>query len=300
MDSSQPSATALSATLLRAAHLLVDDAPPVFVDEFAMPLCGARDTAHLRMMLTALQDEAARYVGAAHADSVLRAVRAAVLIRSRYTEEVVEASLTHGITQYVILGAGLDSFAYRRRALVDQLRVFEVDHPATQAVKRERLCALSVPLPAQLTFVPLDFAQDTVMGALRAGGYRADEPAVFSCLGVSQYLPVTIQHMLLTQLASAAPGSVLLWGYLVPESLLDDDNRRVRACLRAITAARGEPILTDWTPMEMRAQLQTSGWTEVTDLGAESALAAYTVGRTDGLQHPQTHRLIHAFVAACR
>lgn len=298
MDSSQPSATALSATLLRAAHLLLDEAPPVFVDELALPLCGARDATHLRTMLTTLQDEAARYVGATHAASVLRAVRAAVLIRSRYTEEVVEASLAHGITQYVILGAGLDSFAYRRRTLLDRLRVFEVDHPTTQAWKQAQLRALSVSLPSQLTFVPLDFTQDTVMGTLRAGGYRIDEPVVFSCLGVSQYLPVATAQRLLTQLASAAPGSVLLWGYLVPESLLDDDNRRVRACLRAITAAREEPILTDWPPAEMRALLQACGWTAITDLGAESTLATYTVGRTDGLQHPQTHRLIHASIAA--
>lgn len=298
MDASQPSATALSATLLRAAHLLLDDAPPVFVDELALPLCGARDVAHLRTMLTALQDEAARYVGAAHAASVLRAIRAAVLIRSRYTEEVVEASLAHGITQYVILGAGLDSFAYRQRALVERLRVFEIDHPATQAWKHARLRALSVPLPSQLTFVPLDFARETVMGALRTGGYRVEEPAVFSCLGVSQYLPVTIVQRLLTQLAGAAPGSVLLWGYLVPESLLDDDNRRVRACLRAVTAARGEPILTDWTPTEIRTQLHACGWTQIMDLGVENALATYTGGRTDGLQHPQTHRLIHASVVA--
>ena len=183
-------------------------------------------------------------------------------------------------------------------ALLDRLQVFEVDHPVTQAWKQARLRALSVSLPSQLTFVPLDFAQDSVMEALQTGGYRVDEPAVFSCLGVSQYLPVATVQRLLTQLASAAPGSVLLWGYLVPESLLDDDNRRVRACLRAITAARGEPILTDRTPAEMRALLQVCGWTEITDLGAESVLAAYTVGRTDGLQHPQTHRLIHASVAA--
>ncbi len=139
MDSQGPSQTAVGAALLRAAHLVLDDEPKIFVDELALPLCGAQDASALHRMLTALETEAARIVGPAQAAAVLRAVRTAVLIRSRYTEEAVEAAMTQGVRQYVILGAGLESFPYRRSDLIAQLHVFEVDHPATQAWKQARL-----------------------------------------------------------------------------------------------------------------------------------------------------------------
>lgn len=296
MESTGPSGTALSAALLRAAHLLFDEEPKVFVDELAMPLCGFHDVSALRTTLTALQDEAERIVGTAHAAAALRAVRTAVLVRSRYTEEVVEASLHDGISQYVVLGAGLDSFAYRRRDLADRLRVFEVDHPATQQWKRARLQAMSIPLPSHLTFLPIDFERQALMDALQEGGYQHDERAVFSCLGVSQYLRAEAIQETLAQLASAAPGSRIIFGYLVPETLLDEDNCRVRALLNTLTAARGEPILTEFTPAGLRAQLEAMGFTEVTDLGEDNGLAHYTAERTDGLQHPHTHRVVHARV----
>lgn len=127
-----PSGTALSAALLRTAHLMLDASPHIFVDELAMPLCGIQSTEAFHARLTALHDEAAQVSGHAHAAAAFRAVRAAVLIRSRYTEDTVAAALAEGITQYVILGAGLDAFASRRRDLLDRLHVFEVDHPATQ------------------------------------------------------------------------------------------------------------------------------------------------------------------------
>jgi methyltransferase (TIGR00027 family) len=298
MDTDGPSGTALSAAVLRAAHLVLDAPPHIFVDELAMPLCGIQSTEAFHARLTALHDEAARVIGHAYAAAAFRAVRAAVLIRSRYTEDTVAAALAQGITQYVILGAGLDAFAYRRRDLLDRLHVFEVDYPATQQWKRERLRELGVAMPPQCTFVPMDFARETLMTVLHANGYRREQPAVFSCLGVSQYLPAAALHATLAQIAVAAPGSVLLFGYLVPETFLDDDNRRVRQLLNVFTAARGEPILTAYTPTEIGQQLQAFGWTEVSDLGVDTGLAHYTAGRTDGLQHPQTHRLVHAQLGA--
>ena len=131
---------------------------------------------------------------------------------------------------------------------------------------------------------------------LQASGYQLDHPAVFSCLGVTQYLSAVALQTTLAPLAHAAAGSHVIVGYLVAEKLLDADNRRVRTFLNVVTAACGEPILTDFTPAAFRTHLEAWGWTALTDLGAESGLAHYTAGRTDGLQHPQTHRLLHARV----
>ena len=117
MDAGQPSGTALSAALLRAVHLVCDGDPPILRDELAAGLCGAEDRATLQTLLARMHTEAEHIVGAAHAATVIRAVRAAVLTRGRYTEEVVRAALPRGVTQYVILGAGLDTFAYRHRDL---------------------------------------------------------------------------------------------------------------------------------------------------------------------------------------
>lgn len=298
MDAHHPSHTARGAALLRAAHLIVDASPPVFVDTLAGPLCGAHDARAVSTLLTALHQEAGQIVGSEHADAVLRAVRAAVLTRSRYTEEVVEAVCAHGTTQYVILGTGLDSFAYRRRSLLDRLHVYEVDHPVTQQEKRAQLAAAAIAVPAALTFVPMDLVQQPLLSTLGAHGYRTDKPAVFSCLGVSQYLPAPALASLLTQLATAAPESLLLLGYLVAETLLDRENRRVRTFLNHLTAARGEPIVTDFVPETLARQLTTAGFTQVQDLGTEHGLGHYTAGRTDGVSHPQTHRLIQGWVGA--
>jgi methyltransferase (TIGR00027 family) len=110
-----------------------------------------------------------------------------VVLRSRYVEDELDQAIKRGVSQYVILGAGLDSFAYRKRHLVDVLRVFEVDHPATQTWKRERLKAVGVDLPTNLTFVPLDFEKQSLIETLRMKGYRSDTPALFSWLGVVPY-----------------------------------------------------------------------------------------------------------------
>jgi O-methyltransferase involved in polyketide biosynthesis len=146
----------------------------------------------------------------------------------------------------------------------------------------------------------MDFEQQTLMGTLRIAGYRLEERAAFSCLGVSQYLSADAIQATLAQLAHAAPGSLVLFGYLVRESLLDEENHRVRTFLNVITAVRGEPILTDFVPAELRRHFAALGFTDVTDLGADSGLAHYTAGRTDGLRHPQTHRLVRARVGEQR
>ena len=157
MEEGRPSFTALGAAMLRAAHLLWDDPPKIFEDTFALRLCGCENEAVLRVQFDRLAAEIARSTSPDFAQIVLRNARAPVIMRSRYVEDEVDQAIKRGVSQYVILGAGLDSFAYRKPDVAKDLRVFEVDHPATQAWKRARLQDLGVALPANLAFVPVDF-----------------------------------------------------------------------------------------------------------------------------------------------
>ena len=154
MEEGRPSRTAQMAALLRAAHLIVDGEPKILVDELAGQFLGVETKEELQLSLQKMETAAARS-SQGLAPNLIRYTRAAMLLRSRYVEDELHKALARGVDQFVILGAGLDSFAYRRRDLADVVQVFEVDHPATQTWKQERLNALEVALPPNLTFVPL-------------------------------------------------------------------------------------------------------------------------------------------------
>jgi methyltransferase (TIGR00027 family) len=180
MEEGQPSSTALGAAMLRAAHLLWDDPPKIFEDTFALRLSGCENEAALQVQLDRLAAEFARRSSPDLAQIALRYLRAEVIMRSRYVEGEVDRAIKRGISQYVILGAGLDSFAYRRPDVAKVIRIFEVDHPATQAWKRARLQDLSVAAPENLAFVPVDFEKRSTIEGLQTSAFRTDAPAVFS------------------------------------------------------------------------------------------------------------------------
>jgi methyltransferase (TIGR00027 family) len=207
MEEGRPSSTARGAAMLRAAHLLLDDEPKILKDDFALNFSGVENETALRAALERMQANFAQHANPEFAHSLLRHLRASVAMRSRYTEDELGKAIARGVRQYVILGAGLDSFAYRRRDLVEVLRVFEVDHPATQQWKRTRLRELQIELPPNLTFIPINFEQQTLTEALRAGGYRPEEPAFFSWLGVIGYLTEEATFKTLREVVAAAPGS---------------------------------------------------------------------------------------------
>src|SRR5262245_52153502 len=188
MQEGKPSRTAIAAASMRAAHLLLDDEPKILRDTLALALSGVGVAAALRTTMDRVQTEVARQTTPALAHSFLRYGQGLAVWRSRYVEDALEQAVSRGITQYVILGAGLDSFAYRRPAGTEGVRVFEVDHPVTQHWKRTRLDAVGVEIPLTVTFVPLDFEQQTLQAGLRAGGYHLKEPGIFSWLGVTPYL----------------------------------------------------------------------------------------------------------------
>src|SRR5262249_37536829 len=157
-------------------------------------------------------------------------------------------ALERGVTQYVILGAGLDSFAYRHPDLADVVHVFEVDHPATQRWKRGRLRELNLTLPRNLTLVPVDFERQPLADGLRASGHGGELPALVWGLGVKVCVREAAVSETLRDVASLAFGREIVFEYFLPEALLDDENRRRLAAIKAAGAARGEPYLSLFEP----------------------------------------------------
>lgn len=184
MEEGRPSWTAIGSAMIRAAHLVLDDEPKILRDELALRLSGNGDEATLRTQLQGMQAEVAARSNPEVAQTLLQFLRTIMTVRARYVEDGLEEAIQRGVGQYVVLGAGLDSFAYRRGDLAETLQVFEIDHPATQAWKRERLQTLNMSVPSNLTFVPLDFETQTLAEGLQAGGFKSEQPALFSWLGV--------------------------------------------------------------------------------------------------------------------
>ena len=174
----QPSLTAWRVALERAAHQIFDR-PRVLEDPVALAIVGERGVAEIRGAALRYGLPPSRYL------------RAFLVARSRVAEEALAAALSCGVRQYVVLGAGLDTFAYRNPYPTSALKVFEVDHPATQEWKRRQLAAAGLAIPESLTFVPVDFESEALAARLSSAGFRAGEPAFFSWLGVTMYLTRT-------------------------------------------------------------------------------------------------------------
>jgi len=298
MEEGRPSATAQFAAMWRAAHLLWDDDPKIFQDPLALGLSGMESEAALRTALETLQATLAQRLSLEHAQALFHSLRAGTIVRSRYTEDELNEALEHRAMQYVLLGAGLDSFAYRRGDLVDRVRVFEVDHPATQQWKQGRLRALHLEPPPNLTFIPCDFEHQRWVEALRTGGYRQEDPAFFCWLGVTWYLTAEAIFETLQQVAGMAPGSEVVFDYPISEALLDDESREMMAPLKADMAARGEPWLNSFEPTSLAERIRGLGFAHVRDFSPEEANARYFVGRTDRLRVRRGVHLMKAQVGS--
>ena len=282
MEAGQPSITAIAAARLRAAHLLWGDPPRIFEDTFALPLSGCESEGALRTQLERIDAQTARRSTPELAEAMRRYMTATVITRSRYVEDEVEQAVRRGISQYVILGAGLDSFAYRRLDLATFLRVFEVDHPASQVWKQSRLRDAMIELPPNLSLVPVDFEQHSFLDSLRLSGYRTDAPGIFSWLGVTTYLTCSAIFDTLQTIARLARTEII-FGYLVPEDLMDEEARKILAMLKVFAARCGEPFRTFFEPARLLAEVRKLGFTRISNLSPDEAGACYCKGRTDGL-----------------
>ena len=255
----------------RAAHQLLDT-PKVLDDPIAVRIIGAEADAALR---ASLGDQQSR---------VGRAVRAFMVARSRFAEDELARAVGRGVAQYVVLGAGLDTFAYRHPYAPGTLRVFEVDHPGSQAWKRARLAAAAIAIPASVTFAPVDFETQTLADGLAAAGFARDRAAFFSWLGVTMYLTEAAIDATLAFIASLPPGGGVAFDYAVPRASLGLVARFALDRLSRRVAAAGEPFVTFFDPGGLRARLIRHGFHAIQDLGADEINARYFGGRADGLR----------------
>lgn len=267
METGRASRTALRVAMRRAAHQLLDQ-PCILSDPIAVPLLGPRFV---------LQ----RY---RESSRMARAFRAFMAARSRYAEDHLAAAVAQGVTQYVVLGAGLDTFAYRNP--FPALRVFEVDFPATQAWKRALLAEASLVPPANLTFVPLDFEHHTLAASLAEAGMDTTRPAFFSWLGVVPYLTLPAFRSTLETIARLPAGSGVSFDYGLSPHSLNPLRRMAFEELARRVAAAGEPFQLFFTPEEIDAEFQRAGFSRHEQLDSAQLNALYFVGRADGLQLP--------------
>ncbi|OPY73024.1 MAG: putative S-adenosyl-L-methionine-dependent methyltransferase [Syntrophorhabdus sp. PtaU1.Bin058] len=272
MEELRPSATAQRAAMKRAAHQLLDD-PRVFNDPVALHIIGKEDS-------SALQAEPHRFEGS----PLSPYLRAFVAARSRYAEDELAAGIRRGVCQYVILGAGLDTFAYRNPYPHDVLRVFEVDHPGTQAWKRTRLEEANIALPGSLTFAGVDFERQTLAEGLLDAGYEQGKCTFFSWLGATEYLSFEAVMRILRFIASMPAGSGVVFDYMLSPSLLTPAQRSRFDAIARHVASIGEPWHTFFDPGLLTGDLQAMGFGYAVDNGQEEINERYFKDRKDGLR----------------
>jgi methyltransferase (TIGR00027 family) len=210
-----------------------------------------------------------------------RAFRAFMAARSRYAEDELARAFAHGVTQYVVLGAGLDTFAYRNPH--GGLRVFEVDHPATQAWKREQLQAADIAIPPSLTFVPIDFEQQTLADGLGHSGFNASATAFFSWLGVTPYLTREACMTTLSSIAKLRTGSGVVFDFAVDPVLLNAGQREALGALSKRVAGYGEPLQLFFDPAKLQDELKAMGFDRTQFLQGKEINERYFKERSDGL-----------------
>jgi methyltransferase (TIGR00027 family) len=266
MEQAIPSRTALSVALRRAAHQ-IHDSPLVFDDPIAVALLGATYAEELRR--TPVRSDRPFSI----------ALRAFLVARSRYAEDNLRRAIEGGVEQYVLLGAGLDTFAYRNSYA--QLRVFEVDHPATQQWKRELLQRNHIAVPESVTYAPVDFERQSLSAQLGDAGFNHGAPAFFAWLGVVPYLTLEAFRGTLSFIAGRIQGSGITLDYVKPRTALPSLERLAHDSLASRVEKAGEPFQLFFTPAEIAAEF--SRFHSLEDLGAPEMNARYFSGRTDQL-----------------
>jgi methyltransferase (TIGR00027 family) len=265
-----PDSTAVRVALWRAMHVQVDPPPHVLEDEIGLQLAAPDDDWRRRPDM----DPAGT-----------SEFRAAIVARARFIEELVAEQAGHGVVQYIVLGAGLDTFVQRRPQIATRLRVFEVDQPGPQAWKRQRLIELGFGVPDWLRLVPVDFeASGPWWEQLAAAGFDPGQPAVVASTGVTMYLTKDATAATLRQLAGLAPGSTLAMTFLLPTELLDDAHRSGLQAAEKGARASGTPFIGFYTPQEMLALAREAGFKDAQHVSGTVLAERYFADRTDGLR----------------
>jgi len=267
-----PDSTAARVALWRALHVEADPPPHVLEDTIGFQLLAPDKDWRRR------GDMDPRFT---------RPFRASIVARARFIEDLVVEQAGRGLDQYVILGAGLDSFAQRRPEIASRLRVFEIDQPGPQAWKRQRLIELGFGIPEWLRFVPVDFeAGQAWRDGLVAAGFDDSKPAIVVSTGVSMYLTKDANAATLRQIAALVPGSTFAMTFLLPMEMADPEIRPGLEMAEKGARASGTPFLSFFAPPEILALAREAGFREARHVSAADLARRYFVGRTDDLRPP--------------
>ena len=271
-----PESTAVRVALWRAMHVQVDPPPHVLDDQVGLQLIGPDPDWRQRPDMD---------------PSATARVRASIVSRARFVEDLVAEQADRGVGQYVLLGAGLDTFTQRRPEVASRITVFEVDQPGPQAWKQHRLAELGLGTPR---FVPVDFETDSWWDRLLANGFDPSQPAVLASLGVSMYLTREATSAMLRQIATLSPGSTLTMTYMLPLELVEPEEQPVHRATDAAARASGTPFISYYTPEQIVALARDAGLSTVQTVTADDYTQRYFVDRTDGLRPFTTEELLVA------
>lgn len=277
MQDQTASKTALATAYIRAAHQLLDDNPLLLSDPVALPLLGAQAVETIRGAL------------ARHQSPEGKALRAHVVLRTRFTEDRLEVAAAKGVTRYILIGAGFDSFGLRQPPWARALKIVEVDHPATQSAKRERIAKAALLEPENLIFAPSDFEREGLSEVLARCGIGPGEPAFFSWLGVTMYLNEVAINSTLQAIAAFAPGSEVTLTFRQP---LDETS----STLAARVCDLGEPFISFFTPEEIEAKLRHAGFCDIDFITPGRAESLYFAPSRNDLPVPKQTSILCASV----
>jgi methyltransferase (TIGR00027 family) len=295
MDEKQAGVTALVTAYARAYHA-THDSPKIFDDTLADALFTPEEHAFFNQSLASMLPQLDPALAATQPDPATALARVmqimsgpTTLSRSRYCEDCLEDAIRQGVQQVVILGAGLDTFAFRRPDLADTLQVFEMDHPVTQALKRQRVEAAGWTIPRHLHFVPIDFTQEHPDEVLGQSSYQPQLLSFFSWLGVTYYLPSSSIFTTLATIARLAPsGSQIVFDYIDGDALNPEKASSPSSFMHSVVRQCGEPMKTSLDPQTLGAEMESIGFQLEENLAPQEIESRYFQGRTD-LYHAPDH-----------
>jgi len=274
-----PDSTAVRTALWRALHVQIDPPPHVLEDEIGLKLVAPDENWRSR------PDMDPRFT---------RSFRTAIVSRARFIEDLVVEQAGRGVAQYVLLGAGLDSFAQRRLEIASRLNIFEVDRPGPQAWKQQRLGELGYGIPEWLHFVPVDFEAQSWWQQLVDAGFETDKPAVVASTGVSLYLSKEANAATLRQMAAMPPGSTFAMTFILPLDFASPEERAgFEAAIKGANAS-GTPFVSFFTPDEMIAMALEAGFKHAKHVSGDDLAQRYFAGRSDGLRPSNSEAVLLA------
>jgi methyltransferase (TIGR00027 family) len=264
----EPDNTAVRTALWRALHMQVDAKPHILEDKEGLKLIAPDDHWRERPDM--------------HPQFTKR-LRASIIARARFIEDLIIEQSKCGIDQYVILGAGLDTFAQRKAGIASKLQVYEIDQPGTQTWKQQRLIELGFGIPRWLHFVSVDFETSSWWEQLLKAGFDTNKPAVVTCTGVSLYLTKEAITSTLNQIATLAPGSTLAMTFYLPMELMDEEDKPLQQIAEKGAREAGTPFLSFFAPNEILNLALNAGFKEAKTISTKDMEQLYFAGRTDDL-----------------